>query len=179
MEPDAMKANRIAKQTALRTLEHHPIQVALLAWQSYAGYWGIAAMKHYARLDLEMGTLTRAEVAELAARFHQAITSPNLAAEPLTLTKWYYISAYGYYFAVLLSPLVAFAVIILPGIAKRYGCLLFLHVAVLFSSILFLTVAPVVRYLQPLSFLTILTLAAIGKIVLTRASGRGEGQPAA
>ena len=78
IEPDAAKANRIAKQTALRTLEHHPLHVALLAWQSYAEHWRPEAMKHYARLDLEMGTLTQEEVAELATRFHQAITSPNL-----------------------------------------------------------------------------------------------------
>jgi hypothetical protein len=176
-EPDAAKANRIAKQTALRTLEHHPGQIALLAWRSYADYWGVKAMKHYARLDLEMGSLTQAEVAELARRFHQAITSPNLAAEPVTFTKWYYVSAYEYYFVVLLLPLISFAVIFVPGIAKRYTCLLFLHVAIQFSSTFFLTVAPVVRYLQPLSFLTILSVAAASKALVDRRSGRGEAQP--
>jgi hypothetical protein len=134
-------------------------------------------MKHYARLDLEMGTLTQAEIAQLAMRFHQAITSPNLAAEPVTFTKWYYVAAYEYYFVVLLLPLISFAVIFVPGIAKRYGCLLFLQVATQFGSTFFLTVGPVVRYLQPLSLLTILSLAAISKVLVDRRSGRGETQP--
>ena len=114
-------------------------------------------MKHYARLDLEMGTLTQEEVAELATRVHQAITSPNLATEPLTLTKWYYVSAYRYYFVVLFLPFVSFAAM-LHGIAKRYTAVLFLNAEIKFSSTFFLTVAPVVRYLQPLSFLTILSV---------------------
>jgi hypothetical protein len=176
LEPNAVKANRIAKQTALRTLEHHPAEVGLLAWRSYADYWGVGAMKHYARLDLEMGSLTQAEVAELASRFHQAITSPNLAAEPVTFSKWYYVSAYGYYFVVLLLPLISFAAICVPGIAKPYACLLFLHAAIQFSSTFFLTVAPVVRYLQPLSFLTMLSLAALSKALVDRRNGRGEAQ---
>lgn len=172
IEPDVPKANQIAKQTALRTLEHHPVQIALLAWRTYADFWSVKAMKHYARLDLQMGTLTQEEVAKLAKRFHQAVTSPNLAAEPVTFTKWYYVSAYRYYFAVLLLPLIAFAVIFVPGIAKRYACLLFLVAAIQFSSTFFLTTAPVVRYLQPLSLLTILSLAAISKVLIDRSTSR-------
>jgi hypothetical protein len=58
---------------------------------------------------------------------------------------------------------------------KRYGCLLFLQVATQFGSTFFLTVGPVVRYLQPLSLLTILSLAAITKVLVDR--GKGETQP--
>jgi hypothetical protein len=169
IETDVQKANLIAKQTALRTLEHHPIQVALLAWKSYAGYWSIKAIKHYARLDLQMGTLRQEEVVELATRFHHAVTSPNLATEPVTFTKWYYVAAHGYYFVVLLLPLISLAVF-LPVIAKRYACFLFLTSAVQFSSTFFLTTAPVVRYLQPLSLLTILSFAAISKVLIDRSS---------
>jgi len=176
IEPNVAKANRIAKQTALRTLEHHPLHVALLAWQSYAEHWRPEAMKHYARLDLEMGTLTQEEVAELATRFHQAITSPNLAAEPLTLTKWYYVSAYRYYFVVLFLPFISFAAMFVHGIAKRYTAVLFLNAAIQFSSTFFLTVAPVVRYLQPLSFLTILSVAAVTKGVLPRSNQPDDRQ---
>ena len=172
LERNARKANLIAKQTALRTLGHHPVQIALLAWRTYADFWSVKAMKRYAQLDLQMGTLTQEEVAKLAKRFHQAVTSPNLAAEPVTFTKWYYVSAYGYYFVVLLLPLIAFAVTFVPGIAKRYACLLFLVAAIQFSSTFFLTTAPVVRYLQPLSLLTILSLAAISKVLIDRSTSR-------
>ena len=129
-------------------------------------------MKPYARSDLQMGTLTQEEVAKLAKLFHQAVTSPNLAAEPVTFTKWYYVSAYGYYFVVLLLPLIAFAVTFVPGIAKRYAGLLFLVAAIQFSSTFFLTTAPVVRYLQPLSLLTILSFAAISKVLIDRSTSR-------
>jgi hypothetical protein len=172
IEPNTMKANLIARQTALRTLLHHPIRVALLAWRSYAGYWSIDAMKHYAQLDLQMGTLTQEEVAELARLFHHAVTSPDLAAEPVTFTKWYYVSAYGYYFVVLLLPVISLAVIFVPVIAKRYAYLLFLTAAVQFTSTFFLTTAPVVRYLQPLSLLTILCFAAISRMLIDRSTVR-------
>jgi hypothetical protein len=70
---------------------------------------------------------------------------------------------------VLLLPLISLAVF-LPVIAKRYACFLFLTSAVQFSSTFFLTTAPVVRYLQPLSLLTILSFAAISKVLIDRSS---------
>jgi hypothetical protein len=165
VEPDVRRANEIAKKTALRALKRHPRAVALLAWHTYMDHWGAKAIKRYASVDLKMGSFTEAEVHLLAQRFHYALTSPNLAAEPLTFTKRYYIAAYPYYFVILLLPAISATTLFIPGIGKRYAGSLFLQTIAQFGSTFVLTATPVVRYLQPLSLLTILTVALVAKVI--------------
>jgi hypothetical protein len=112
-----------------------------------------------------MGCFTEAEAHLLAQRFHYALTSRNLAAEPLTFTQRYYIAAYPYYFVILLLPAISATTLFIPGIGKRYAGSLFLQTIAQFGSTFVLTATPVVRYLQPLSLLTILTVALVAKVI--------------
>ncbi|PYV77883.1 MAG: hypothetical protein DMG96_09745, partial [Acidobacteria bacterium] len=102
-----------------------------------------------------------------AERFHFVLTSADIASNPQTLTKWYYIAGWPYYFVVLLSPLLSF-VLLFVAANKACPLLLFVHSAVMFAVTFLLTTYPAPRFLHSLSFLTILILALTVKSLLDR-----------
>ena len=58
VEPDGPRANQIAKETALRALRRNPLQVLHLAARTFAQYWNLKDLRHYASIDLGHNDLT-------------------------------------------------------------------------------------------------------------------------
>jgi hypothetical protein len=105
IEPDPVRADALARQTALHAFKRNPLAIAWLAWQTYLKYWR-DGVKTWALEDIpRTGQFTDAQVAGLGLvdRFHQAVTPMNMKP-PFTLTTWYYLAAGWYCYLVLVSP---------------------------------------------------------------------------
>jgi hypothetical protein len=156
-EPDQRKSTSVALQTALNALRRDPAAVIGIAVKEYFVFWQGYQMKDFARWDLGAGILQDSELKLLAERFHWAGRA-DIRAEPQTFTKWYFGAAWPYYFVPLLSPLLAF-VLLFVARSKANAWLLFIHTEVLFAVTMLFSIAPIIRYLQPISLLMLLNIA--------------------
>ena len=157
IEKDRRKSDRIARETAMNALRRRPLQIVGLAMKTYMGYWGIASIQSYAREDLGYGELTDEQVKVLAEkfRFHNGKTLP---AQPFSLLQRYFLAAWPYYFIVVVSPLVcAFATWVSRD--RAFALLLFIHASILMVVVTALSPQACIRYLQPVSVLTLLSIA--------------------
>jgi hypothetical protein len=157
VEPDGPRANRIAKETALRALRRNPLQVLHLAAQTFAQYWNLKDLRHYASIDLGHNDLTLEQNSMLAESFHLA-TDGRIIGAPPTVLQQYFLLSWPYCYFVLLSPILgAWAVYVARE--RRLALLLLLHLVIILAVTFTFAVAPSLRYLQPASVLTLLTVA--------------------
>ena len=157
IEKDRRTRDRIARETAMNALRRRPLQIAGLALRTYMGYWGIASIQSYAREDLGGGELTDEQVKMLAEKFGFQ-TVKRLPAQPFSLLQRYFLAAWPYYFIVVVSPLVcAFATWLSRD--RSFALLLFIHASILMVVITALSPQACIRYLQPVSVLTLLSIA--------------------
>ena len=157
IEKNFRKNERVARQTAMNALRRRPLQIAGLAVKTYMEYWDIASIKKYTRNDLGNNELTDDQVKTLAEKFH-FITAKGMVSQPLSLLRWYSLRAWPYYFIVLVSPLIClFATCI--GHHRAFALLLFVHASILMVVVTALSPQPPIRYLQPVSLLTLLSIA--------------------
>jgi hypothetical protein len=172
IEKDFKKNERVARQTAMNALRRHPLQIAGLAVKTYMEYWDIAFIKKYTADDLGRNELTDDQVKTLAEKFH-FITARGMVSQPFSLLRWYSLRAWPYYFIVIVSPLIClFAACI--GHHRAFALLLFVHTSILMVVVTALSPQPPIRYLQPVSFLTLLGIA----ICVDRVLRRGTLTPA-
>jgi hypothetical protein len=172
IETNFKKNERVARQTAMNALRRRPLQIAGLAVKTYMEYWDIVSIKKYTRDDLGRNELTDDQVKTLAEKFH-FITAKGMVSEPLSLLRWYSLRAWPYYFIVILSPLIClFATCISHH--RAFALLLFVHASILMVVVTALSPQPPIRYLQPVSLLTLLSIA----ICVDRVSRRGALAPA-
>jgi hypothetical protein len=170
IEPNAANSNQVAQQTALHALLQRPTGIATLGAKTFLGYWDFSQIHIQATADLGIGRdLPKELTSNLTAYFR---LSPARAEDvkPYTLLQRYHLDAQPYYYVVLLSPFVCGGLIFL--VSEGYVFLLFLHSWVLFGTATLLSVTPNVRYLQPMSLLTILIFAGLAKVVTDRRSHR-------
>jgi hypothetical protein len=162
IEPDPSKADGRAKRTALRTLRHHPLGVLGITWHTYASYWNVEAMKQYAEKDFSFGNPPTEKItAPLASNFH---LSYNTRATTKSAVQWYYVAAWPYYFLILLSPLLSGLVLVFR-FGRPYAILLFVHISIMMATSMTFG-SDSIRYLQPISFVTLLALALGTKAAL-------------
>jgi hypothetical protein len=162
VHPERSGAERIARETAMNALRRNPLAVLNLGWRVYSDYWSVAAMKASARSDFGFNNPPKEDLLNLlASRFHLAIDAKNQTES--FLQQWS-VAAWPYYFLILLAPLpAAFAVAFRP--TRKYAFLLFIHITV---TLLVSTIfgGHTVRYLQPISFATLLVIAVyIGRFI--------------
>jgi len=151
------KRDRIARETAMNALRRRPLQIAGLAFNTYMGYWAIGSIQEHAREDLGNGQLTDEEVKRIAEKFG-FITEKRVPTQPFSLLQRYFVGAWLYYFIVVVSPLVcAFATWLSRH--RSFALLLFIHASILMVVITALSPQACIRYLQPLSILTLLSIA--------------------
>ncbi len=157
IEKDRRKRDRIARETAMNALRRRPLQIAGLALKTYMGYWGIASIQSYAREDLGYGELSDEQVKMLAEKFR--FTNGKTAASAAFLIVTTVLScAWPYYFIVVVSPLIcAFATWLSSD--RAFAFLLFIHASILMVVITALSPQASIRYLQPVSVLTLLSIA--------------------
>jgi hypothetical protein len=155
LHPERSGAERIARETAMNALRRNPLAVLNLGWRVYSDYWSAGAMKASARYDFRFNNPPKEDLLDLlASRFHLAIDTKKQTES--FLQQWS-VAAWPYYFLILLAPLpAAFAVAFRP--TRGYAVLLFVHITV---TLLVSTIfgGHTVRYLQPISFATLLVIA--------------------
>lgn len=155
LHPERSGAERIARETAMNAVRRNPLAVLNLGWRVYSDYWSVAAMKASARSDFGFGNPPKQDLLDLlASRFHLAIDTKTQTES--FLQQWS-VAAWPYYFLILLAPFpAAFAVVFRP--TRRYATFVFIHITL---TLIVSTVfgGHTVRYLQPLSFCTLLVVA--------------------
>jgi hypothetical protein len=167
IEQNRRKGERIARETAMNALRRRPLGIAELTLKTYMDYWSIESMRGHSREDLGNGELTDEEVKRLAEKFSFR-TKKILPAQPFSLSQRYFAGAWPYYFIVIVSPLTcAFAT--WTARDRAFAFLLFVHASVLMVVITALSPGACTRYLQPLSVLTLLSIAICVDWVASRA----------
>jgi hypothetical protein len=157
IEKNRRKSDRIARETAMNALRRRPLQIAGLALKTYMGYWSIASIQSYAREDLGYGELTEEQLKVLAEKF-RFITVRVLPVQPFSLSQRYFVGGWPYYFIVVVSPLTC-ALATWVSRQRAFVFLLFVHASILMVVITALSPQASVRYLQPISMLTLLSIA--------------------
>jgi hypothetical protein len=169
IETNASISDQIAKQTALNALLHRPMGVVTLGAKTFLHYWNFEHIRRQAKVELgkERNNWPNKRTWDAATHFH---LSPPLPGddERYTLSQRYFLRSQPYYYVVLLSPFACVSLIFL--VSKGYVSLLLLHSWILFGTVTILSKGASVRYLQPMSLLTILIFAAFVQAVIDRRS---------
>jgi hypothetical protein len=174
IENNRKKNDRIAKETAMNALRRRPLQIVGLAMKTYMGYWGIASIQSYAREDLGYGELTEEQIKVLAEKF-QFIAVKLLPSQPFSLLQRYFLTGWPYYFIVAVSPLTC-ALATWVSRERAFAFLLLVHASILMVVITALSPQASVRYLQPVSILTLLSIAILVDWIASRATS-APGNP--
>jgi hypothetical protein len=157
IEKDPRKNDRVARETAINALRHRPLEIVGLALKTYMEYWNPEFMWRYARIDLGYGKLNDDQIKMLAEKFGFQ-TVKQLPALPYSLLQEYFRAALSYYFIVVVSPLVcAFATWLSRD--RAFAFLLFIHASILMVVVTVLSPQACIRYLQPVSVLTLFSIA--------------------
>jgi hypothetical protein len=157
IEKNRRKNDRVARETAINALRRRPLEIIGLTVQTYMGYWNLRSIWRYARIDLGYGKLSDGKLKALAEKFGFQ-TVKHLPAQPYSLLQQYFLVAWPCYFIVIVSPLVcAFAIWL--GRHRTFAFLLFIHASILMVVVTALSPQPCIRYLQPVSLLTLLSIA--------------------
>jgi hypothetical protein len=157
IEKDPRKNDLVARETAINALRRRPLEIVGLAVKTYMEYWNPDIIWSYARVDLGYGELSDDQIKMLAEKFGFQ-TAKHLPTLPLSLLQQYFLAALSYYFIVIVSPLVcAFAIWLSRD--RVFTLLLFAHASILMVVVTVLSPQPCIRYLQPVSLLTLLSIA--------------------
>jgi hypothetical protein len=157
IEKDRRTNDRVSRETAINALRRRPLAIVGLTLQTYMEYWNLRLIQLYARTDLGYGKLRDDQLQMLAEKFgFQGVK--QLSAQPLSLLQQYFLGAWPYYFVVVLSPLIcAFAIWLSRD--RAFALLLFFHASILLVVVTALSPQAGVRYIQPVSLLTLLSIA--------------------
>ena len=168
IEKDPRKNDRVARETAINALRRRPLEIVGLAVKTYMGYWNPGSMRRYARIDLGYAKLNDDQVKMLAEKFgFRTVKDPR--TQPYSLLQRYFLGSWPYYFIVIVSPLVcAFAIWLSRD--RAFALLLFVHASILMVVVTALSPQPCIRYLQPVSVLTLLSIAICVDWLARRAS---------
>jgi len=157
IEKNRRKNDRVARQTAINALRRRPLEIVELGVKTYMGYWNLQSIWRYARNDLGYGKLKEEQLKTLAEKFGFQ-TVEHLPALPYSLLQRYFLGTWPYYFIVVVSPLVCGFAIWL-GRQRAFAFLLFIHASILMVVVTVLSPQACLRYLQPVSVLTLLSIA--------------------
>jgi hypothetical protein len=157
IEKDPQKNDRVARETAINALRRRPLQIAGLAMSTYMGYWNPSAIWLYARTDLGYGKLSDEQVKTLLEKFGFQ-TVKDIRRQPRSLLQRYFLGALPYHFVLVLSPLLCLIATWLSR-DRAFALLLFLHASILMVVVTALSPQASIRYLQPVSVLTLLSIS--------------------
>ena len=167
VEGDHRTSERVARKTAINALRHRPLAIVGITVQTYMEYWNLRLIWKYARSDLGYGTLQDDYIQMLAKKFGFR-PAKNLRMQPLSLLQRYFLAAWPYYFVVVVSPLIC-AIAAWLSRDRAFALLLFFHASILLVVVTTLSPQPGIRYVQPISLLTLLGLAVCADWVARRA----------
>jgi hypothetical protein len=162
---DLRLADEVARHTALRALLRRPIGVLNLGYGTFLGYFDLHRLHQQAKSDLGRGDWPAGMTETLATRLRLAPPSRG-EAKTYTILQRYFLRAQPYYYVVVLCPVICGAMFFF--LREAYVLLLFFHGCIFLGTDSLLAVTASVRYLQPLSFLTILVFAVLGSYTVQR-----------
>jgi hypothetical protein len=141
----------------MNALRRRPLAIVRLTVETYMGYWNLRAIQWYARTDLGYGKLSDDQVRMFAEKFgFQA--AKQLPAQPFSLSQRYFLTAWPYYFVVIVSPLIC-AIATCLSRDRAFALLLSIHASILMVVVTALSPQASIRYIQPVSLLTLLSIA--------------------
>ena len=157
IEKDRQTNDRVARDTAINALRHRPLKIVGLALTTYLQFWYPPLIQRYARSDLGYAKMRDEEVKMFAEKFGlQTVNRPSTL--PYSLLQRYFIAAWPYYLIVVISPLV-WALAIWLSRDRAFAFLLFVHASILMVVVTALSPQACIRYIQPVSVLTLLSIA--------------------
>jgi hypothetical protein len=164
---DPRRANVIAKRTALRALRRNPWNILNLGWKTYLEFLDPSSWKGWASLDLGHEPDEK-QKSRLVSHFRDAADA-LLRRQKLTIVQTYFLNSYPYCLLVMFLPALAGASLLMRR-TRRYCALLLLHSSIILAVVTILAPSPSVRYVQPLSLLTLFIFAVFAKALLDRRS---------
>jgi len=169
IEPNAAISDQVAKQAALNALLRRPMDVVTLGAKTFLHYWNFEHIHRQAKVELgkALNNWPRKRTWAVATHFHLSLPLPQ-EAKKYTLLQRYFLCSQPYCYIVLLSPFACVGLIFF--VSEGYVSLLFLHSWILFGTVTILSKNVSLRYLQPMSLLTILIFAVLVKTVIDRRS---------
>jgi hypothetical protein len=171
IERSAKKRDRVVTETAMNVLRRHPLDVVGLTLKTYMQYWGAQSMKSRAQLDLGYNQLTDDQIKTLAEKF--GFTTVNrFPGRPFSFSQKYFVGAWPYYFIVILAPLTC-AIATWIARYRAFAFLFFVHASILMLVVTALSSRACIRYLQPVSILTLLSIAICVDWIARRARPTG------
>jgi hypothetical protein len=165
LEGDAQKANEIGKQTAMRALQRNPLNILTLGLKTYLAFWDIRSWRKWAKLDLGHA-LNERQMSVLANRFHYAADPLSRKQRP-TILQSYFLKSYPYCLLVMAAPALS-GVSLLLRRTRSYCALVFVHASITLAVVTIFTPNPSLRYVQPVSLLTLLIFAVYAKALSDR-----------
>ncbi len=170
-EPDLAMADRVARQTALHSLLRRPLGVFALGARTFLSYFDTQQLHRQAKSDLGKPNWPAPAVTMLASHFRN---SPPLqtGGKAETILQRYFLRAEPYYYAALLAPL--FGGSLFFFLRKGYVAVLFCHGGIFLATNSLLAVTASVRYLQPMSLLTILIAGGFVELMIDRRTRKTE-----
>lgn len=171
IESDGPTNERVTRETAMNALRRRPLQIVALTVQTYMEYWNLRLIWKYSRSDLGYGALRDDQIEILAEKFGFQ-PAKRLPAQPLSLLQRYFLGAWPYYFVVVLSPLIC-AIATWLSRDRAFALLLFFHASILLVVVTALSPQAGVRYIQPISVLTLLSTAVCVDALVRRARPAG------
>jgi hypothetical protein len=169
LERDNARAEEVAKQTAFHALKRNPFAIGQITAQTYLAFSNLDAIPRLARNDVAGRQFTQEDLTRMAQEFHQVVYAGPLNEQRAGWMAQYYVAAWPYYLFVLSSPAFLLIALIMQRPPSRFSLFVGLNLIVLFGSTFLFSIFPIVRYLQPLSFLTLMSLAATIGVFYERA----------
>jgi len=157
IEKDNRTNDRVPRESAINALRRRPLAIVALTVKTYMEYWNPGLIRRYARTDLGYGKLKDDQVETIAEKFGFTPVK-QLSTQPLSLLQQYFLAAWPYYFVVVLSPLIC-AIATWLSRDRALALLLFVHASILLVVVTALSPQAGVRYIQPVSLLTLLSIA--------------------
>jgi hypothetical protein len=171
IEKNERTRDQVAKETTINALRRHPLDIVRLTLKTYMQYWGARSIQQYAKRDLGYGEVTNDQIKMLAERFRFE-TVNRLPVRPFSFSQRYFLGAWPYYYMVIVSPLMC-AIATWIARHRAFAFLLFVHASILILVVTALSPRACIRYLQPVSILTLLSIA----ICVDKVARKGTSAP--
>ncbi len=159
--PSLEQANRLARRLALNAIYRDPLILPRLGLGNLRSYGNLTTMPRELARELGVGRpLPDTLVDRVQRHFHVDVRD---MPTHLTLSKRYYLSGSLWYAMLLTTPVIMLlGCVACPRVDRPPALLLLVMTACIMTVTIVLTVAPIVRYLYPLTFFF---LAATGIII--------------
>ena len=157
--PDLDEANRRAKETAIQIVKNNPAGIVRLSWERFLDYFDIQLLKEAMKGDKQNIPLPGYMVQILRENYNYQIMHPE---ELKTLSNQWYFGLFWWPLVLLFTPFFILGVGLFikkplyPSLLAVLLCAVFIEsVAIVLSN------GPIVRYLHPLEYLLLISMALL------------------